>query len=320
MCFHRVVPEEKKSPLSIPRDLEVSAEFFSRYVEHFQSLGYRFISIEELPGFLKSSDSGPVMVLTFDDGYKDNLDHALPICEHLGVPMAVYVTTGLIDGTVDPWWYSLQSWIMKSDFVLTGNGGEMEKIETGSNEEKEKAYQWIYQKIREAGAGGLDVVEQIWQANHLHGAPDNDDLMMTWNDLRTLNDSPLVTIGAHTVTHPRLIWCEHSEIKSEISESKNRLQEELAGEIVHMAYPNGSENDIPRGISDIVSAAGYETAMAGFPRNIEPGDEELLYTLPRKGVSDLAANLIEVECAITGVSNLLDSRFRERLRAVKGFK
>lgn len=106
-----------------PSDLEVSTVYLERIIKYFQALGYCFIGMDGMASFLESPSKDRVMALTFDAGYKDNLDFALPICESAGVPMAVYVTTNFIDRTIDPWWYSLQSLILERDYIFTGDLG-----------------------------------------------------------------------------------------------------------------------------------------------------------------------------------------------------
>ncbi|MDA7672965.1 polysaccharide deacetylase family protein [Verrucomicrobiales bacterium] len=292
----------------------------TKFIEHFQMRGYRFIALNDLPAFLESSDSGPVMILTFDDGYRDNLDFAFPICEAAGIPMAVYVTSGLIDRTFDPWWHSLQSLIMGRECVFTGEPSDGDGLRTTTQDEKERAYQLIYKKVRDAEATRQQTLEQIWRSNDLNGPPENCDLVMTWDELRQLNESPLVTIGAHTVNHPRLIRCGDDVIKRELVESNIRINEELGFTPIHLAYPFGSENDIPVGISDIANTVGYETAVTTIPRNLEKGDKGLLFTLPRKFISDAINDLNDQEWRIGGMSVLFDSNRRERLKSVSGFK
>ena len=320
LCMHRVLPFGKKSPLSLPRDLEVSTVYLEEIIKHFQALGYCFISMDEMADFLESSSKDRVMAITFDDGYKDNLDFALPICESAGVPMAVYVATNFIDRIIAPWWYSLQSLILERDHIFTGNPGKFEGLRANTQKEKEEAYLWIYKKINEAGIEGRDMLEQVSKANGLSSAPSCDDLMMTWDELRALNDSPLVTIGGHTVSHPRLIWCDDRELKPEIIDSKARLEEELDCNVAHLSYPHGSENDIPVGISDSATEAGYQTAVTTIPRNLCKGDERLLWTLPRKNVSGENENLFELECSIKGLNLILNRRLRQRLKAVTSFQ
>ena len=49
-----------------------------------------------------------MITITFDDGYKDNLDYALPILEKFKVPATVYVTTRFLEGDTWMWWYELK--------------------------------------------------------------------------------------------------------------------------------------------------------------------------------------------------------------------
>ncbi len=69
--------------------------------------GYRFIPLEDLPACLASADTRPFACFTLDDGYRNNLDHALPVFERHGVPFTVFVTAGYIDRSHTLWWETL---------------------------------------------------------------------------------------------------------------------------------------------------------------------------------------------------------------------
>lgn len=51
------------------------------------------------------------LAVTFDDGYRNNLEVAAPILKRLGVPATFFVTAGFVDGTARPWWYDVRQWV-----------------------------------------------------------------------------------------------------------------------------------------------------------------------------------------------------------------
>ena len=99
LMFHHVRP-------SVPRDfapnamLEITPAFLDAALPRVRALGYRLLSLDEALDELRCGGvaaAPPFAVLTFDDGYRDNLAHALPVLEKHRAPFTVYVTTGFAE-------------------------------------------------------------------------------------------------------------------------------------------------------------------------------------------------------------------------------
>ncbi len=95
--LHRVA--EERSEAKEQRELEVTPEWLEAEINAYRQKGYRFVSLDELPC------RGPWVVITFDDGYRDNYTLAYPLLKRLGVPFTIYITTALIDNQMEAWWY-----------------------------------------------------------------------------------------------------------------------------------------------------------------------------------------------------------------------
>ena len=105
--LHRVC--EQRSAVKEQRELEVTPEWLEAEINTYKQKGYRFVSLDDLPC------RGPWVVITFDDGYRDNYTLAYPMLKRLGVPFTIYVTTALIDNQMQAWWYPGQSLGMSSE-------------------------------------------------------------------------------------------------------------------------------------------------------------------------------------------------------------
>jgi peptidoglycan/xylan/chitin deacetylase (PgdA/CDA1 family) len=81
------------------RGLTVSPSSFARQMWLLKVFGYRGVSMSELMPYLRGERSGKVVGITFDDGYKNNLEHALPILNRFGFSSTCYVVSGLIGGS-----------------------------------------------------------------------------------------------------------------------------------------------------------------------------------------------------------------------------
>ena len=100
---------------------------------------------------------------------------------------------------------------------------------------------------------------------------------MNWEQIKALDNDPLCTIGAHTVTHPKLSTLTKEEIRKEIADSKHRLEEVLGHPVNHFSYPHGDYNTTTL---QVVNEAGFTSALKAWGGSIRKGDINLL-ELPR---------------------------------------
>lgn len=101
-------------------------------------------------------------------------------------------------------------------------------------------------------------------------------LGLSLEELRTLDHEPICTIGAHTLSHPRLDILTTSEQQKEILDSKNTLEQWLGHPIQHFSYPHGAYNDET---VSIVSESGFSSALCAWGGSIRRGANSIL--LPR---------------------------------------
>lgn len=100
---------------------------------------------------------------------------------------------------------------------------------------------------------------------------------MNWEQIKALDNDPLCTIGAHTVSHPRLSTLTKEEMRKEIVDSKHRLEEMLGHSVDHFSYPQGDYN---KTTIELVNEAGFTSALKAWGGSIRIGDVNLL-ELPR---------------------------------------
>jgi len=113
---------------------------------------------------------------------------------------------------------------------------------------------------------------------HLPSQPPHGcgDAYLTWNEVRALDRSGLITIGGHTLDHPNLATLSPQEQRHEIFDSKAQIEDEIGHPIHDFAYPYGAYNDTT---IQLVQEAGYDTAVSTLEGNYQlPGYQ---YTLRR---------------------------------------
>ena len=97
--FHRIAPDVS---VHLDEDLSVSAGFLEAWLASLRRAGVQVISLDDAVRRILDPGISPsrrrFVVITFDDGYLDNLEQALPVLERFEAPFTVYVTTGLVEG------------------------------------------------------------------------------------------------------------------------------------------------------------------------------------------------------------------------------
>ena len=232
-----------------PGSLDV--EEFERRLVHIRR-HYGFISIEQARSRLRGEQAGgriPV-ILTFDDGYRSFAEYVHPLLRRHDIPAALFVTTGAVGGS--------GIW---SDDVRDAGGSEslIEELKLVPDEVRRR------------------VVRELCERAGLRA--DRGRRILTWEELRELARDPLVTIGAHTVTHPILSRMGEEAAAREIRESKQTLERELGLPVTAFSYPNGLREDFTEHCRRVVADAGYRIAFSTMGGPAQPGGD--LYAVPR---------------------------------------
>jgi len=237
-------------------------------------------------GELSIPSRRPRIVVTFDDGYVDNLTNAMPIAEAKGIPITVFVTSGLLGGDKGFWWDRLGTLLRGRpsgihEIRLPANEGTV-RIGLGSSKAGEE-FESVRQQLLPLPVAEihhvLDAAAEEWGTS---AAPPPDARSLTPSELGQLARSEVVTIGAHTLDHVRLAGLPTHDQLETISSSKEEL-EQLSGQAIsHFAYPFGGRDSFDDSSVDAVRSAGFETACTTIPGNAMLTSDQ--YRLPRRMV------------------------------------
>ncbi|MFT6915423.1 MAG: peptidoglycan/xylan/chitin deacetylase (PgdA/CDA1 family) [Motiliproteus sp.] len=174
--------------------------------------------------------------VTFDDGYLDNLEVALPILQRTGVPATVFIATHFCQG--ENMWndrlIDLVSQIPGERADFSGVG--CAEMELGSLEQKRQASSKLLNTLKyNPPMQRLEQVAALYQHFDLAEAPAK---MMSADQILRLSQAG-VEIGAHTVDHPILKVLSAAEQYRQIDESKRYLEAIIKKPVIGFAYPNG---------------------------------------------------------------------------------
>jgi len=295
LMLHHVRPYAGR-PFDPHRGLEIEPAFLDAALDRLQASGFDIVAMDDLPQRLTCPPSQPFVAITFDDGYRDNLEYALPILRRRRAPFTVYATTGFADGEARLWWRDL------ADAVEREHPGRKASA-------MRRAYAALYADWR-ARPDLLRRISERAAAAGAAAAARTRALCLDWRELRALAADPLCTIGAHTLTHPILAALDPAEARREIVESKALIEERIGAPIRHFAYPVGDSSAAgPREFA-LAREAGYATGVTTRPGMLFPDHAAHLHALPRLSLNGWHQSIAAFDALLTGAPFWLVNRGR----------
>jgi len=258
----------------------------------------------------------PVM-LTFDDGYRNNLDLALPVLEARRIRPLLFVTTGYLNNARTFWFdrfdYAIQQidrqWTLKVD-------GRTFTFEPGDRCRMHGQYQslrryakrrgWHDQRFHDFFTETCESLE-AYSGKALSSLQASDPVSATVSseNLRNAVARGVIDVGSHTIDHMRIDKLDRDARAYQLSQSKIELEEITGQPCRTFCYPNGDWDDLSR---EAVADAGYEAAFS-----VDPGLNAIgcdLLTI-RRVFLPLRFNVAHVEALGCGVLS-----YKQRLSAL----
>lgn len=270
LMYHRIA-----EPVVDPWELCVSRRNFA---EQLAVLGSRttVLPLREVAGRLrKARGARPLVAVTFDDGYADNLHDALPALRSAGVPATVFISTGHT-GRADPFW-----WEQLADLIL-GPGerpGNLLIAVQGFNfawprgatddrtvlppAERVALHRALWNELRVMpDALRADVLGQLRTWSRRPPGAGSLARPMTEQEVAALHGSGLVEIGAHARSHRFLTELPPVEREAEIRGSRDDCARMTGVAPTSFAYPHGAVDDAT---ASAVQSAGFLVACCSHP-------------------------------------------------------
>jgi peptidoglycan/xylan/chitin deacetylase (PgdA/CDA1 family) len=264
--------------------LEVEPEFLRAMLAHLRALDVDIVTMDEAHHRLSERNfARRFACFTLDDGYRDNRDFALPVMREFDAPMTVYVASDFADGTGRLWWVTLERIVARASSIEVRIGGATTRLDASTSAAKQAAFDRMHDWLR-ALPGEHDMQREISDLCARYEIDETGiarDLCMSWDELKTFADDPLVTIGAHTVTHCNLAKQTEAVAASELATSRARIEAALQRPVLHLAYPYGDRIAAgPREFA-LAKTAGFKTAVTTRPGMLFPESADHLTALQR---------------------------------------
>jgi peptidoglycan/xylan/chitin deacetylase (PgdA/CDA1 family) len=312
LMLHRVTDAPGKS-LGLNRHLSITPAFLDALIAEMRVDGYVFVSMDEAVERLRAGGSGPrFAALTADDAYRDNLVEALPVLEKHQAPLTIYVAPALIDGAIDMWWDVVEDIVMARDRLdLQTPAGRLVldcSTPAGKRAANARLHDYLACEVSEAELGRT-LRDLARAAGVDHDAPRRDTLM-GWDDLRRIAANPLVTIGAHTVSHLNLRRLPDEVALREVAEAASILGDRLGHAPRHMAYPYGYAGAVGMREVGLAGEAGYVSAVTTRHGVLHRAHASHLHALPRISVNGRYQRLGHLRAMLSGATTPLANRGR----------
>jgi peptidoglycan/xylan/chitin deacetylase (PgdA/CDA1 family) len=231
------------------------------------------------PGAFRSKRR--ICTVLFDDGYKDNIEFALPILEKYKCPASFYIVSDCIDKNIPTWTYIIDNVFLKTkkqsikpdfDFVPEKFRSIQLQLNNQPNPVIKEVKPWL-KKL--SNRERLLILQSI--CSQCDDVPVPENRMMSWNEIRQLDSSGFI-IGSHSHTHPLLASLQNeSEIADELKISAQRIQLELGKFPQTISYPIGSFDDRVVSLSE---KQGYQYGLAVEQQFFRPGKDNV-FKIPR---------------------------------------
>jgi peptidoglycan/xylan/chitin deacetylase (PgdA/CDA1 family) len=250
------------------------------------------------------------VVVTFDDGYFDNLRNAKPLLESHDVPATVFVAAGFVGHKREFWWDELGRLLLRPGVLpetlsLNIDGKtynwELGEVAEYTVEEFRSHRGWRAWNKSPTPRHSLYIslckllrpiseVQRTRKLNELRewviAAPEHNPnhRPLSPGEIGKLDQGGLVEIGAHTVTHPVLSTLGPASQRREIVRSKARLEKVSDRPVTTFAYPYGKSHEYTVETVDLVRQAGFECACSSFAGTVRRSSDRL--QLPRVWVQN----------------------------------
>lgn len=266
------------------RHLEISPEFLDATLAHVRACGLDIVTLDEARRRLVAGDvARRFACFTFDDGYRDNRDHALPVMRAHGAPFTVYAAADFAEGGGRLWWVALERALARADQIEIARADGPLRLDTRYAAAKQAAFRAVHGWLRSLpdDRAVQDAVSGLCARHGVDDAAIARELCLSWDELRTFAADPLVTIGAHTLSHCNLARESAAQAEREMADSRARIEAALGRPVSHFAYPYGDRDAAgPREFA-LAARLGFATAVTTRPGMLFPESAGHLTALPR---------------------------------------
>jgi peptidoglycan/xylan/chitin deacetylase (PgdA/CDA1 family) len=261
LTYHRVNDADAPDFPYARYNVSASPEDFARQMDYVAG-HFNVIGLEALRAFVQDGTPLPPrpVLITFDDGYRDNYVHAYPVLRARGMPAVIFLYTSRMDDPTPPWWDECAHHIERTSLVhaalpLVG------PQDLSTPDHRNLAHDRFVERFK-----GLPESEKPKALNAFRAAlqvdplPPDRDLFLTWNEVRELVAGG-IACQPHTVSHPILTRLNPDQLQRELADSRAQVEQQTGQPAYAFAYPNGLQGDYDAHTMAVLRENGYALAF-----------------------------------------------------------
>ncbi len=277
--------------LSDPFALNVTPQHFAEHLEVLRKHG-RPLPLQQLIQMIRDGKRPHrSVVVTFDDGYANNLHEAKPLLERHDVPATIFIATGQVGSEREFWWDELtrlllQPGTLPATLHLKINGSdyqwELHEAIVYGEEEYRRQRDWrvrsehdpclrhtlcraLYELLQPLPeCARRKTMDELFVWADVKPLSRSSRRTLTPDEVNQLGKDKLIEIGGHTVNHPNLALLSATAQRNEIEGSKIYLENILGRPVTSFAYPFGGTSDYTAETVAAVRNAGFDCACSNF--------------------------------------------------------
>jgi peptidoglycan/xylan/chitin deacetylase (PgdA/CDA1 family) len=280
--------------------------FLDELIPFLRASGYDIVTMSECLARLRSPRSRRFVAITFDDGYRDNLQRALPVFVSHNAPFTIYITSDMIRRRYNYSWRCLEELVLQSESLDLSFLGRQLNLST-----RNAKYAAFF--LLEAACKNIpqarDELNDWFRRAGINADRLLDAEALDEHDLRTLTRSHLVEIGGHSETHPSLAALPAEGAEAEMADNKVYLEALTDRPLQHFAYPFGDRSACGRREFELTQRLGFATAVTTRYGNLFPEHAATPTALPRHVVSGDRLDRAELRFRLSGAGHLVRHGF-----------
>jgi peptidoglycan/xylan/chitin deacetylase (PgdA/CDA1 family) len=293
LMFHEIQQDYRSELMT-----GASVALFEHSLNWLRQEGWEIVSFETCVERLATDpDPGRYAVLTFDDGYRDNVATALPILERHNAPFMVYVPTGAPTRTLPSWWLGLREIFRLGDTVTIDamdrrfHCPEFHEKVSGLN----KVIEWIHQDYHR-----IAMLAPTFNRAGISLSALNEAYFLNERELQSLARHPLASIGGHTASHVALSSLDVLSARAEMADNRCYLEQLLQLPVRHFAYPYGGARACGPREAHLAKEIGFSTAVTTRLGQVSELKSDL-FALPRVAVGGHFDTRARFEARMSGI-------------------
>lgn len=313
LMLHRVCKPENNG-FAPNAHLSVTPEFLDRLADALSRSIFEFVSMDQAAQRIRDGGKGnrPFIAVTLDDGYRDNLQNAVPVFRKYNIPYTIFVAPGLVDGRASLWWEDLAAVLEARNTLYFDWKGLRRELPLSNHKEKQEAFDYLmaYLTNEVSEDDQRRIVSGLCGMSGVDAEAHRVQSIMTWQELKELSSDPLCTLGAHTIGHYALARLNEQDAIAELEESRSLIELETGIRPKHFAYPYGYPAAAGEREFVLAGRCGYETAVTTRHGVVYRDHANHLTALPRISLNGHFQKLRYVRALLSGTTTRLANKGR----------